>query len=146
MKTRLLGENGDRRSLAVVFETGDQVMDGLLNVAAQRQLSAASFTAIGAFEWVTLGYFDIQRNDYQRIDLDEQVEVLSLSGNVARGPEGPKIHAHVVVGRSDGTACGGHLLAARVRPTLEVIITETPASLRRRIDRVTGLPLLDLDA
>jgi predicted DNA-binding protein with PD1-like motif len=54
----------------------------------------------------------------------------------------PKIHAHVVVGRRDGTALGGHLLDARVRPTLEVVLVETPATLRRTIDKTTGLPLL----
>lgn len=121
-------------------------MDGLLRFAAGRNLAAASFTAIGAVEQVTLGYFDVERREYKRILLGEQVAVLSLLGNVALGPDGPRIHAHVVVGRSDGTASGGHLLGARVRPTLEVIVTEAPARLRRRIDRATGLPLLDLDA
>lgn len=146
MKTRLLSENGNHRTFAFVFDSGDSVMDGLLRFATARQLEGASFTAIGAFERVTLGYFDVGRKEYAPIDLNEQVEVLSLSGNVALGPDGPKVHAHVVVGRSDGTAWGGHLLSARVRPTLEVIVTETSEGLRRRIDRATGLPLLDLDA
>jgi predicted DNA-binding protein with PD1-like motif len=52
------------------------------------------------------------------------------------------LHAHVVVGKADGTAHGGHLLAAVVRPTLEVILVESPRHLQRRHDAETGLALI----
>ena len=145
MNARLLSEIGGQRTFAVVFATGDDVMPGLLAFARKHRISAGSFTAIGAFERVTLGYFEMARRDYAHIEIGEQVEVLSLAGNVALTDEGPKVHAHVVVGKSDGTAHGGHLLGARVRPTLEVIVIESPAHLRRTSDPATGLPLLDLE-
>jgi hypothetical protein len=94
---------------------------------------------------VTLGYFELEKRDYKRIPIDEQVEVVSLVGNIARGDDGPKLHAHVVVGKRDGAAFGGHLIDARVRPTLEVVLVETPAHLRRRSDPATGLALIDLE-
>jgi predicted DNA-binding protein with PD1-like motif len=142
MRTKLLSRQ-DPRTIAVVFDSGDSVVDGLMDVAKEWRLRGSHFTAIGAFREVTLGYWDPERKDYRRIHLQEQVEVLSLVGNVAQGPdEGPKLHAHVVVGKSDGSAYGGHLLDARVRPTLEVVIVESPEHLQRRLDRDTGLPLL----
>src|SRR5919106_1187106 len=73
--------------------------------------------------------------------LREQVEVLSLLGNVAVHEGKPAVHAHVVVGKRDGTAHGGHLLEAHVRPTLEVIVVESPKHLYRERDDETGLPL-----
>jgi predicted DNA-binding protein with PD1-like motif len=102
----------------------------------------SEFTGIGAFREATLGYFELERRDYRRIPVREQVELLSLVGNVALADGQPKIHAHVVIGRRDGTALGGHLLDARVRPTLELVVVETPATLRRTLDEATGLPLL----
>ena len=87
-----------------------------------------------------------ERKDYKKIPLDEQVEVLTLAGDVAVADDEPSIHAHLVVGRSDGSAAGGHLIEATVRPTLELILTETPAHLRKRKDAETGLPLIDLEA
>jgi hypothetical protein len=54
----------------------------------------------------------------------------------------PRLHAHVVVGKRDGTAHGGHLLQARVRPTLEVILTESASYLARRHDPESGLALI----
>jgi predicted DNA-binding protein with PD1-like motif len=75
----------------------------------------------------------------------EQTEVLALVGDIAtEGKSGKKVHAHVVLGRRDGSACGGHLLAARVRPTLEVILTESPGHLHRVHDPRSGLPLIKI--
>ena len=91
-----------------------------------------------------LGYFDWEKKDYTRIPIEEQVEVLALVGDIASNDGEPKLHPHVVVGKADGTAHGGHLLEAHVRPTLEVIITESPAHLQRCSDPETGLALIRL--
>ncbi len=145
MKSKLIHEHGGERTYAVIFDTGDEVAGGLAEFARSNGLSAAHFTAIGAFQDVTLGYFDWQRKGYQKIPVREQVEVLSLIGDVAQGEDGtPKVHAHVVVGRSDGSTRGGHLLEGHVRPTLEVMVVESPAHLRKRHDPETGLALIRL--
>jgi predicted DNA-binding protein with PD1-like motif len=145
MDVRLLSDTDQLRTFAVVFSAGDEVSAGLLTFARRERISGASFTAIGALQRVTVGFFDLDRHDYRPIEIHEQVEVLAMTGNVALTSDGPKVHAHLVVGRSDGTAYGGHLLEAIVRPTLEVIVTETPARLRRRFDPATRLALIDLD-
>jgi predicted DNA-binding protein with PD1-like motif len=141
MQSKLLHE-AEQRTFVLVYDLGDEVIAGLREFAARTNLRASSFTAIGAFHSVTLGYFDWTKKDYDRIRINEQVEVLALVGNIARKGNEPKIHAHVVLGKRDGTAHGGHLLEARVRPTLEVVITESPAFLVREVDEETGLPLI----
>ena len=105
---------------------------------------AARFTAIGAFAEATLGYFDWQSKEYRKIPIREQVEVLSLVGDIALEDGEPKLHAHVVLGRSDGTTRGGHLLEAHVRPTLEVMLVESPEHLHKEHDRESGLALIRL--
>lgn len=144
MKSKLLSEQGGR-TFAIVFASGDEVTAGLQAFAEENRLSASHFTAIGAFERVTLGYFDWEQKDYRKIPLLEQVEVISLLGDIALDDGRPKVHAHVVVGKSDGSAHGGHLLEAYVRPTLEVVLVESPAHLKRRLDRDSGLALIDLN-
>jgi predicted DNA-binding protein with PD1-like motif len=144
VRTKLLNENGER-VFAVIFQTGDDPVAGLTRFAEEQKLGASAFTAIGAFNEATLGYFDWEKKDYERIPVREQVEVLALVGDIALQDGKPKLHAHVVLGKRDGSACGGHLLAARVRPTLEVIVSESPAHLRRKHDPVTGLALIDLE-
>lgn len=143
MKSKLINDEREK-TFVLVFETGDEVTAGLLDFAKQHKLAAAHFTAIGAFQDLTLGYFDWQRKEYEKIPLREQVEVLSLVGNIVSTEKGPKLHAHVVVGKRDGSAHGGHLVDAHVRPTLEVMLVESPSHLQRRHDDASGLALIKL--
>ena len=143
MKSKLIND-GPQRTFAVVLDSGDEVTECLLAFAREQKLSASQFSGLGAFSEVVLGYFDWQKKDYDEIRIDEQVEVLNLTGDVALNDGEPKLHPHVVVGKRDGTAHGGHLLKARVRPTLEVILTESPAHLTRKTDPESGLALISL--
>ena len=142
MKGRLL-HAGPEKTFAIIYETGDEVIDGLKWFAQEYKPGSASFTAIGAFRGVVLAYFDWETKKYQDIPVNEQVEVLTLAGDIAWKDDGePVVHAHVVVGRSDGSTRGGHLRKAHVRPTLELVLVEYPRHLERRHDPETGLTLI----
>jgi predicted DNA-binding protein with PD1-like motif len=145
MNAKLLNDQGEK-VWALVFETGDEVIAGLTEFAVKNHLGGSHFTAIGAFRDVTLGYFDCEKKDYKRIPVRGQVEVLSLVGDIAIDDQTgkPKVHAHVVLGKSDGSAAGGHLIEAHVRPTLEVTLAEAPRYLHRRRDPASGLALIRL--
>lgn len=134
------GEHG--RSVVLVFGTGDEVMETLTGWCREQRVTGAHFTAIGALSDVTLGWFDWEEKTYREIPLQEQVEVLSVAGDVALQDDQPAVHAHIVVGRSDGSAHGGHLLRAHVRPTLELVLDEVPVHLRKRHDPESGLALI----
>jgi predicted DNA-binding protein with PD1-like motif len=132
-----------QRVFAVILETGEAVMESLKRFAEAERLTAAQITGIGAFSDAELRYFDWERKEYLPIPVKEQVEVASLLGDVAVSPEGkPALHVHLVLGRRDGTALAGHLAEARVRPTLELIVTESPAHLRKALDPESGLALI----
>ena len=144
MKAKVIDDRG-QKAIALIFQKGDEFIDGLTAFARENKLGGSHFTAIGAFRDVMLGYFDPETNKYSQIPIVEQVEVLSLVGDIALKDNMPQVHAHAVVGKSDGTAHGGHVLEAHVWPTLEVILTESPKHLRRKTDSETGLALIDLD-
>src|ERR1700754_3729974 len=115
MKSRQIEESP--KTFILVFETGDELAKGLLEFAIQERLSAASFKAVGALSSVRLGWFSWDNKTYElSVTLDEQVELLSLIGDVALKDGQPVVHAHAVVGKKDGTALGGHLLEVRIRP------------------------------
>lgn len=143
MKHKLISE-GNAKTFVLVFETGDEVVENLERFAAGNNLKSCSFTAIGAFENAVVGYFDFSIKDYKKIPVEEQVEVLMLSGNITMYENKLKLHAHAVLGRSDGSTVGGHLLKAYVKPTLEVILTEMPNFLMRKKNEEIGIPLIEL--
>ena len=143
MKHKLIND-AHPKIYVLVFDTGDEVMNLLKAFAQQQDLHTSQFSAIGAFENAVLGFFDFSIKDYKRIPVNEQVEVLSLNGDIVIHENKPMIHAHVVLGKPDGMAIGGHLISATVKPTLEIILTESPMLLQRKIDPETGLPLIAL--
>ncbi len=130
----------------LIFDTGDEVVSTLTKFAKENHIGGAHFTAIGAFSDAGLGYFDLQKKDYLKNQVNEQVEVVSLIGDIALDKGEPKVHAHVVVGKRNGSAMGGHLLEAHVRPTLEVMLQESGEQLKRKFDPESGLALIDLGA
>jgi predicted DNA-binding protein with PD1-like motif len=146
MQHKLLNESEGERTFAVELETGEEAMACLHTFAKQQRISAAQITAIGAFSSLVLKYFDWDKKQYLDNPVKEQVEVASLIGDVALAPSGePSIHVHLVVGRRDGTALAGHLGSGVVRPTLEIILTESPAHLRKKQDPQSGLALIRLE-
>ena len=143
MKSRQIDESP--KTFILIFESGDELAEGLLQFAKQQKLSAASFKAFGALSAVRLGWFSWESKKYEpSVTLDEQVELLSLIGDVALKDGEPVVHAHAVIGRKDGTAHGGHLLKAHIRPTCEVVLTESPTHLQKFIDPQSGLALIKL--
>lgn len=144
MKYRhLCGEQGERR-FAAVLETDDDVLGLLQQLCESEGITTAELTAIGGFRRAKLGFYDLGEKRYEPIAIDEQVELLSLLGNVTLYQGKPKIHVHCVVGHRDGRTSGGHLLEGIVRPTLELMIREIPAPLHRTDRPEIGIPLIEI--
>jgi predicted DNA-binding protein with PD1-like motif len=144
MKSKVV-EDADVVTYVVVCDPGDEAVATLQQFARAEQLEASQVTAVGGFERAIVGWFDRAAKQFRHIPVDEPSEVLSLIGDVAEGQDGPSLNLHVVLGLSDGTTRGGHLIEGQVFPTLEVIVTETPAELRRVMRPDIGVALIDLD-
>ena len=143
MQTKQLSDHDGGRTYALVLETGDEVLGCVQAFAEREALTAAHFSAIGAFRDAVLTYFDWETKEYLESPIAEQVEVAPLNGDVAIAPDGtPAVHIHAVLGRRDGTALAGHLARGHVRPTLEIVLTESPKHLRKRLDPESGLMLI----
>ena len=126
----------------LVFDRGDEVMETLRAFARERGIRGARFDAIGAFERAVVAYWNRDIRDYERMNVNEQVEVASLAGDLTIDGEEIKVHAHVVLGRRDGSAVAGHLVRGTVFPTLEMHLVAFPDPLVRKHDEETGLSLI----
>src|SRR5580658_5910697 len=147
MKSAKMAGDAGLETRVVVLDSGEEAFAALTKFANEAGITTASLTAIGAFEKATVGWFDFEKKTYKKIEVGEQCEVLSAIGDLAIGDDGKaSLHVHVVLGLSDGTTRGGHLLAGTVRPTLEVVLTDTPTHLRRKKKPDIGIALIDLDA
>jgi predicted DNA-binding protein with PD1-like motif len=143
MQVELLNPGEATKQYAVIFYQGDEAFSGLLEFAEKYHVTSAHFTAIGALNKATLGWFDPQRKMYKKIPINGQHEVIAMSGDIALYQGNPVVHTHMVVGSPDGTTRAGHVLDAYVSPTLEVMVTVAPVAMRKRLDPETDLTLID---
>jgi predicted DNA-binding protein with PD1-like motif len=143
MEVQLLNPGEPTKQYAVIFYQGDEAFSGLLEFAEQYHVTSAHFTAIGALNGATVGWFDPQRKMYKKILITGQHEVIGMSGDIALYHGNPVVHTHMLVGNPDGTTRGGHVLEAYVSPTLEVVVTVDPVAMQKRLDPTTDLTLID---
>jgi uncharacterized protein len=144
-KVRLLSTQSDgTKAYVLVLSQGDQVQAAIATFATDYHVVDAHFSAIGAVRDPEVAWFDESRKEYKAMSLHEQMEVLTLSGDLTLGVDGrPVVHTHVVLGRSNGEAWGGHLIEATTSPTIELYATTYPEPLRKRLDPATDLLLMD---
>lgn len=146
MKHKLLANDAGERTFILVLDEGDEAFSTISDFADRNGISAASVTAIGAFRSATIAFFEFETKSYTKIPVQVQSEVLSMIGDIATDDEGKASpHLHAVLGFPDGSTKGGHFLEGHVRPTLEVVVRETPAELRRKHRPALGIALIDLD-
>jgi predicted DNA-binding protein with PD1-like motif len=146
MHSKLINDTAGEQTYAVILETGDEVAASLNSFALENGLTAASVSAIGAFSEAELAFFDWEEKSYLPIPVNEQVEVASMTGDIVIDHDGqPAVHIHVVLSKRDGSCVAGHLQSGVVRPTLEIVVTEAPAHLKKRFDPETGLAFIDPD-
>jgi predicted DNA-binding protein with PD1-like motif len=143
MQVELLSAGEPTKQYAVIFYQGDEAFSGLLEFAEKYHVTSAHFTAIGALNKATLGWFDPQRKMYKKIPINGQHEVIGMSGDIALYQGKPVVHTHMVVGSPDGTTHAGHVLDAYVSPTLEVMVVVDSIAMKKRFDPETDLTLID---
>ena len=147
MKSFAISQDAASQTHLIVLDSGEEAFAALTRFVNAENITAASISAIGAFQKATVGWFDLASKSYRKIAVDEQCEVLSAIGDVAVGDDGKaSLHIHIVLGLADGSTRGGHFLEGTVRPTLEVMLTEAPVKLRRRKRADLGIALIDLEA
>jgi predicted DNA-binding protein with PD1-like motif len=143
MQVELLNSGEQTKQYAVIFYQGDEAFSGLQEFADNYHVTSAHFTAIGALNRATLGWFDPQRKMYKKIPISGQHEVIGMSGDIALYEGKPVVHTHTVVGNPDGTTRAGHILDAYASPTLEVMVIVDPIAMKKRFDPETDLTLID---
>jgi uncharacterized protein len=139
-----VNDPGDSETHVLAFQKGEEIMSGLKAFVKEHKLTSGHFSAIGAVSYALLAYFHPKKKEYMPLPVRGHSEVASLTGNFALNDGEPFVHAHVVLSGGDGSAWGGHLVEAHVWPTLEVVLVGWPKEVQRKLDKETGLYLLDM--
>lgn len=124
------------------IEKGEDCLNVLKSLAQKRDLSF-HFSIIGACSLVELSYYDLKTKKYSSKEFsNENMEILSVNGNVAWCEGEPVVHAHGVFSHENYECFGGHIAKLIISVTGEVIINWLFEKVTRKYDEETGLKLL----
>ena len=129
---------------AVVLQSGDDVLDCLRRVAREAGIRSGALSGLGAVNGLQLAYWDQERRQYLRTDLEGDHEIGALAGNITILDGEPFVHAHAVVAGRDLAARTGHLVAARCAATVEIFVHDWATEIHRGPDPDIGLNLCKL--
>ena len=131
-------------TFVIRLEKGDDILPSLRRFAAKKRIGAGVFEGIGSLNTAKLGHYDFHTKNYKFEVFSEDLEILSLSGNVAMMDNAPLPHAHVTLGKRDFSVIGGHLDEGSLANMVEIGLSSLPGKLVKSRDEEIGLNLLQL--
>ena len=132
-------------SFVLRLEQGEDILKTLKQFADSQKIRAAFFEGIGSLYRAKLGHYDFKdTRTYKYETFDEDLEILTLSGNVSTMNQQALPHAHATLGRRDFSVIGGHLEEGSLANMVEVNLARLPGKLEKARDSNVGLNLLQL--
>ena len=107
------------RDVFVRLDPGDELHESLRSLSQHGITAAAITSGIGRVLETEIGYLDGD-GVYQTVVHEEAMELLSVEGNLAPGPDGPFTHIHIVLSDDGHAVKGGHLIGTTVAVTAEI--------------------------
>ena len=127
------------------LETGESVLDKIVELCEKEGIAAGSLSGIGAVTSARLGYYNQETGKYTEKDFDQELEVISLTGNISRKSDGSLFpHIHCILSDKDMSVFGGHLFQGFVGLTLEIYLFTVSGEIHRAARPGHSLELLDL--
>jgi len=121
---------------------GEEAVEEILSFCDEKNINAAWVSGLGACDRTEISYYDLSAKEYKRKMIDEECELLNLTGNIAFADGKRMLHAHVTLSRSDYSTIGGHLHSIQISGTGEIHISRLEGKFERELDSETGLKLL----
>ena len=123
---------------------GEEIVTSLRDAFERKKLKGVFFFGLGVGENLVLGYYDARKKSYRKKAFAGEYEFTSLSGNIARKGKEVIVHCHVTITDNEFRAFGGHLFQGTVPTTCEIVMLPLTSVLKRKLDKTTGLKLLDI--
>lgn len=121
---------------------GSDLLEALTAICVEQGIQLGRLEALGAVQKARIGFYNQQTREYEFLELDQELEILKVVGNVSLKDGKTMVHAHITLGDNEGKAYGGHLAPGTVVFACEYVIQELVGEpLERGFDEETGLPL-----
>jgi len=132
----------DNNTYVISGKRGEELIGGIKEFCKEYRIEAAFFHVIGAASEVELAWYDLGAKQYVTALFQENLEVVSLTGNVSKLGNDLVVHSHGVFSSKTMETKGGHANKIVISGACEIVLTRIEGSLDRVYDDKTGLNLL----
>jgi predicted DNA-binding protein with PD1-like motif len=136
----------DGQTIILVLEQGEDIVEQVTAIAQQQNGKFGTVSGIGACQGVELNFYNLETQTYEKREVKEPLELISLLGNISHVDDKPFAHLHATFGTNQYQTLSGHLTKAIVSATAEIVITMTEVDINRKHNSKIGLNLLDLSS
>jgi len=126
------------------LEPGEEVLAGLKALCRQESVTLGTVQGIGAVNRAVLGLFDPATKQYRANVFEENLEIVSLTGNITTMDGEVYLHLHMAVSDEQGRVFGGHLTEAVISVTAEIVVTRIDGMVGRKFSEAIGINLLEV--
>jgi predicted DNA-binding protein with PD1-like motif len=133
-------KSGNR--IVLRLNRGEEILSSITDLCKKENIKAASVNGIGATQSVEAGFYSFKKKKYCGYCFNQNMEILSLLGNISTKDDEPYLHLHIVVSNDEGEALGGHLTKAVISVTAEIFIDIIETHIGREADSLTGINLI----
>lgn len=129
------------KTYIVRIDPGEEIVTKVAELATKEKIALAHVNALGAVNEITVGVFDTVKKEYHANTFTGLYEIVSLHGTITEKDGHPYLHLHMSAGDEQGRVIGGHLSAAKVSATCEMVVTELDGHVGRKFSETIGLNL-----
>ena len=129
------------KQYVIRLEKGEEIVSSIKDLCVKENIKLGSLSGIGAVNKVTAGLFKTGEKKYVSRTYEEDMEIVSLGGNVSRMNGETYLHFHISVANEAGEVRGGHLTEAYISATGELVLTEIEGTVDREYSGGIGLNL-----
>ncbi len=126
----------------VRLDRNEELLTSLTEYIAQSDITSGFFSAIGSATEAILSYYNLKSKAFEDHTISEDLEIISITGNISSLNNLPVIHAHGVLSKKDLSTLGGHIKKLVISATCEINLYKLHIPMKRQMDQETKLNLL----
>lgn len=127
----------------ICLHPGEEIIESVLSLCEKEKITTGTVSGLGAVDRAIVGIYDTEKRKFLPKELNGQMEICSLAGNVTEKDGAPYLHLHGSFADKDGNVFGGHIQSAQISVTAEIFVRVLSGNILRKTDKQTGIMIMD---
>ncbi|OQB05948.1 MAG: hypothetical protein BWY19_00615 [bacterium ADurb.Bin212] len=130
------------QTLVLVLKKDEEIVAEIKKYCQTNKITGGWLSGLGAVSGVELAFYNLKDKRFTQKKIDQELEIVSLVGNVATLDNDTTTHIHAVLSDINMKPIAGHLISATVAATCEIKLEVFDQAIKRKYNDHIGLNLI----